>query len=745
MEEDTNSIYHWGTVISREETRISRTLNYLKALEKFPFARLVEIQKKGIEEALILDFQVELPQKPCISICRNELIAIVISPHEDESPIFLALRKGFPETLHQNLVQKGEPKSLCLFEEPYSEIRLRTTEIMFLQRVANWLSRAAIEELHMPDQPLEPLLLTNNRIIFDRELFNSIGSLNAFIVRRLLDNPLILKAFSEGQLKNEVKDNNEISYLLLPVDVPPWHSRTIEYTPINLEELCGLLNKLNLNLQNHLLNLIEQFQKDKNWHILLKRECIILLRLPKTRIENGPIENYEFWAFLVRSTIENLSIKLGILGKIEGQLGKLLGEPQAEKLESIPVIPLKPTFSLTKNYAKILSGLNNDINNITAIGLGALGSQIVLNLAKQGFGTWHLIDEDVLLPHNLSRHGLPFYYEGQNKSFALACEINNLLDDENIAKYYPIDVLKTPIEGQKANNPSEILSESEVILDFSTSRAVASFISKGNYKAHRICCFINSTGTHLVVISEGKSRKVTIDDLDKQLFARIIERPELADFNLGNVTMTSYAGSCRDTSVILPQDTLSIFAGIASKFIKDNSFSEEPCIRVWELSNQSLEIKLFTFPISPVAKFEISGWFIHIPTQLISVIKDNRTAHFPNETGGVLIGSINQQDRIIYIVSFISSPVDSIAWPTSYIRGVTGLKENIKKIEMLSGNELYYIGEWHSHPKGFSDEPSNDDLEAHQYLVEQMSVDGFPGLMMIIADENFPRFLVDIK
>ena len=52
----------------------------------------------------------------------------------------------------------GKPKSLCLYEAPWAEVRLRWTGAGFLGDVARWLCRTAVGEMHADDQPLEPFL-----------------------------------------------------------------------------------------------------------------------------------------------------------------------------------------------------------------------------------------------------------------------------------------------------------------------------------------------------------------------------------------------------------------------------------------------------------------------------------------------------------------------------------------------------------------------------------------------------------
>lgn len=734
----------WGNSISQEEILFPRSNDFLHSIKKFPFIRLVDTQKKNLEEALILDFIVELPQNPPVPIQRSERIALVIPPDENLPPLVLALRKDFPETLHQNITPRGMPKSLCLFDEPFSEINIRTTPIMYLQRIANWLCRAASEDLHLPDQPLEPLLLTPGRIIFDPRIF--LGNIQdvSFFVRIITLDPLLLKTYRQEDILEIPSEKKEIPYILLPITVQPTETRMIEALPVNLEDLSLLLNKLQFNLTNYLQGLYNQLYRKKELPRYLEKELIFILKLPKIRKENSTYESIEYWAFIVHSTIEQLFIKLGFSDEFNGYLGVLLGKSEAKNVNTIPVTPLLPTYSLTRDFANKLSNIQEDPENIVVIGLGALGSQIVLDLSRQGFGKWYLVDFDVLLPHNLSKHGLSYIYEGQNKSKAMAYEINGLLNENEVAESYPYDILKLPKEDVKAKQLQEKIDNSDLILDFSTSKAVSSHLSSKNIKANKICCFINPTARYLALLSEGKSRKVFLDDLERQLFEKIIMNPDLSDFANGDITSTQYTGSCRDASVNIPQDTISLFAGIASKFIKDNHKNDEPNLIIWRLDYDNLEVKTFKYPVSMVNKYLINKWSIHITQNVITSLRKERLIYLPNETGGILLGNFDYQNKIIYVVSYLPSPSDSVEWPFSYIRGKDNLQEEVQKIKTLSGNELYYVGEWHSHPKGCSNDPSKDDLRALNYLNEEMEYEGYPGLMLIISDDYDPGILVGV-
>ena len=174
--------YPWGEPVSQDKLTIPRAHSLAGAITEFPFTTLLEARRKDEYEGLLVEFQVELPQHPPVPIHSRERVVIAFSPDEDEPPKVYALRKDFPETPHQNLTPLGEPKGLCLFEEEYRDIKPQLTPQMLLQQIADWFRRAAVEKLHLSDQPLEPLLLSLGRIIFDPDIFEIDEQKQALIV-----------------------------------------------------------------------------------------------------------------------------------------------------------------------------------------------------------------------------------------------------------------------------------------------------------------------------------------------------------------------------------------------------------------------------------------------------------------------------------------------------------------------------------------------------------------------------------
>jgi integrative and conjugative element protein (TIGR02256 family) len=730
--------FQWGEKIDSEAVNLDITKDFISAVKQNPFCNLHNIEKYGDQEGLIVEFQVELPQNPPVPIMNREIILIILNPDVYKQPQVRALRKDFPETPHQTLTPFGFPKILCLFEEPYEELRGILTPIIFLQRISDWLARAAINELHLSDQQLEPFLFGDGRIFIERNIFDTFRDQPLIAVIMMSEKPIILRAFIVTKAVNIEKDERW-KFLLLPIKAEPYHSRLINNNPGNLKQLCTLLSTANIDLEDILRRYIKGLKKTKTKY--QNKKIIILLQLPKTREEGGEIESIETWAFIISETVENLSIKLGIKDKIDGIIGVLLGEPISEDLDKIGTSPLLPTFTPSQGDAQKMSGVLIADFNISVIGAGALGSQVVLNLARQGFGNWSIFDDDILLPHNISRHALSSLYIGENKALALEREMEFCFNSPDYVKGFPVNYHKVD-ESKKEDEKVSILSKSDHIFDFSASSSVLMKLSRENYKASRLSSFLSPGGDHLFLLYEGRGRSVRIDDLEQQLAAQIMKQPALHDIYNDGPEKYQYSGSCRDSSVVLANDVFLMYSSIISGFIKEYTNSTEPIIRLWKKASPFSQLDMIQMPVFSVQSSNIKDWEIRVNTDVITQMHFQRDHRLPNETGGVLLGKIDNDEQVIYVSAILISPPDSIEWPTSYIRGIEGLPTKIEHLMHVTNNELSYIGEWHSHPAGRGSKPSGDDIKALDWLANEMNNIGYPGLMAIIGDEIEPNFLI---
>jgi proteasome lid subunit RPN8/RPN11 len=238
-----------------------------------------------------------------------------------------------------------------------------------------------------------------------------------------------------------------------------------------------------------------------------------------------------------------------------------------------------------------------------------------------------------------------------------------------------------------------------------------------------------------VLIAEDSERTLPLDMLEMQYYRFLIQEPDLHN-HLRSPDQKRYARSCRDLSAAIPQDRVALHAAIGSKALRDALAEETGRIAIWSTSQDDLSVRSWRFAPYRVHCQHFNGWRIATDQWVIEEMMRLREEQLPNETGGILIGSIDTGRHILYIVDVVASPPDSQEWPTSYIRGCQGLQRQVIDIRHRTIGQLNYVGEWHSHPSGCSCELSQIDQQALSELGSCRRKEGLPALIGIIGEDG---------
>jgi hypothetical protein len=693
-----------------------------------PYVRFLVAKKaENGSEIIIFETDVELGQKRIYDIRPIERLAIVFTQEDDNFPEVFALRSDFPKVPHLNLKANEYPRSLCLYEEDYRDYKLKWSPVLFIERIRQWLALTAKGRLHNPDQPLEPFFTASTHIIIPYDLIES-GSgaeLLTFAVFKIDDNLRFLQCSPLN------KEKSEIPFVGLFIEAPPQEHGVIYKQPKNLLELHHFLQLANIDLLDKIRSKLRSWIDDKPHENIYSSGLALFIVLPKTRREGGPVEISDLWVFLTGMNIAQIGNAIGIWDLNEGTPGLLLGTDLTKNGEEIELYITKPVFSFSKKLANAVSNIQNSDLKVALIGTGALGSQVFINLARMGYGQWTLIDMDYLLPHNLARHGLHSAFVGKNKAISLEKYANTLFYGEQIARGIAKNVLDSDNE-----DIVTIFKDSDVILDMSTSIAVARYLARDVISdAQRISMFLTPSGYDCVVLAEDKQRQTTLDYVEMQYYRHLINHVDKFKDHLKNPDNIRYSNSCRDVSSTIPQDVVSLHAAICSRALQKIVATEEGCIQIWKADPQTFEITHHKYPLERMIKYNFGEWTLCTDSWLIDKIYNLREEKLPNETGGVLIGSFDMQRKIVFVLDTIPSPPDSKEWPTLYIRGYQGLKKRVDEISDITAQQLGYVGEWHSHPRGVGCFPSSDDRKAFLWLSEYMALEGKPGIMLIAGDQ----------
>lgn len=88
-------------------------------------------------------------------------------------------------------------------------------------------------------------------------------------------------------------------------------------------------------------------------------------------------------------------------------------------IEPVPAIRLDPEWSLTRGYGSVAFA-SRQAKRVLVLGCGSLGSPIIELLARAGIGSITIVDPDLFLPENCSRHvlGLSSSYQGKASQLA---------------------------------------------------------------------------------------------------------------------------------------------------------------------------------------------------------------------------------------------------------------------------------------------------------------------------------------
>lgn len=559
-----------------ELLRLPRAKAFAQALRAgAAYARFVECRcsAEPETETVIFEVEPETPQRPIHDIRSIERVAITFEATDLEMPEVQALRSDFPLVPHLNLKVEEFPRSLCLYDEPWRELQLRWTPAELIDRLREWLAKTARNELHADDQPLEPLLLGSPwTIVVPKGLLHRDEMTDVPAPFQIIKvdsgagrSTLIATVFEH--LEDDGSGERASEFVATTFTAKPQPHGIIRKQPTNLDELVELLAPAGINLLHDLRSRLQSWQRERVIQNIHKTRLVLVIDLPKVRTVGGNVEDTETWAFIVVQPIAELGEQIGVWKLSEGVPGQLLVVDETKWGDRIDIGLLNPTEPLTRERAARLGGFSaRDGRKISAIGLGALGSQVFFNLIRTGFGEWMLIDRDLLFPHNLARHALFDTFVGNAKVYAVAFLADHLIAGDSIARSLVADVLDP---GDSTGEVGTALREAEVILDMSASVAVARHLARdADSAARRVSLFLSPSGTDSVLLAEDAARTIPLDLLEMQYYRQLTRDSKLANHLQGEQGAVRYGVGCRDRSGTIPQDLVALHAANGSRALR---------------------------------------------------------------------------------------------------------------------------------------------------------------------------------
>lgn len=703
------------------------------------FARLVECRRGTAGELVVMDVDVEVPQRPAYDIRLEERIGLWFDAADssgvDNPPEVFALRDDFPgDAPHVNLRAHDYPRSLCLYDVAFAELRLTWTPARLVTLVRDWLRLTARGELHAADQPLEPLLSGGHGWIVLPSVLRERDTVLGLKRRGEIGGKPVLIAVPAHEVAHE-----ERRFVVASIRTKPRTHGVIRRAPATLKDLHEMLAEGGDDFRERLSVTVEHW---KEQGVGLDVQVAIVLLVPMRRADRAEPEVEQPWAFLTTESLGTVGQSLGLWEQSEHGLATLIGDVKGDAGASINLLLLNAHWEHTRHDAARFNGRPAvDDRRLLAVGAGALGSQVLMCAARSSFGQWTVVDSDVLLPHNLARHALGEEAVGWPKASGVVVAMSRTSSDSQVHAAINANVLSPSSEAAELEHA---LEDATAIVDMSASVAVARTLARDCAgSARRISLFLNPSGTDLALLTEAEDRSVRLDALEMQYYRAVATDPTLSDTLLGAVSRERYGRSCRDVSVQLPHARVALHAAIGAQALESAVNDPDPAIRVWRL-DKSLGVRAVIVAVQPSIEMELGDWRLVTDIGLLARIHALRHQKLPNETGGVLLGAVDIARRIVYVADTIPSPPDSEEWPTLYIRGAAGVAAEVERVQKVTAGQLHYVGEWHSHPRHCAPLPSSDDLKVFAWITEALDPDDLPAVMMIVADEGTAAFVGQI-
>jgi|LNAP01.1.fsa_nt_gb integrative and conjugative element protein (TIGR02256 family) len=735
--------FDWGEPVEELPSALAnpQLLAILRACEEHSDFRFVELRRVSTvppHVGVVVDAcDGTIAPQNSVGILPRERLCLSFRPGASTPAEVRALRSDFPDVLHLNGVAEHEPASLCLYESWSFEER-RWTAQRYLARILWWLRRSSDGTLHAQDQGLEQLFYDTGHVVvlpaeFSGQTAEELGPIHlAKIEREGQRTYLIASRAKPGKYESLIQP--------LVVDLPSISNQPVQRAARTLGELDDQLRNLGSALEPHLSQAIKRQSRVLNGEAALSGALLLLLRVPRMR--DDEIERVDVRGFLLIDGFEEMGIKLGAL--FRPQPGKpafavddiVIGAPkpgQSEAWRSFDIAMVDPRPMPSRAQARAMSGIDEkgaDFPGVLA-GVGSLGSAMADTWVRTGWGRWTFIDPDEVSPHNLVRHRARSAEVGFPKARVVQAQSAYALG-QGREQASAICAQANDLSNSDVQNA---LKAAELLVDASTTIEVPRDWSELDLP-RSASAFFTFSGLSAVLLVEDQNRQVRLSSLEAQYYRAIITQ-EWGESHLGTPGSVRVGTGCRDHSVVLSYELVQLHAAQLSRQLRKAVAQSPGSIKVWILDDATGGLAATPVPVHSARSRQLGEWSVRWDDGLVAKMRAMREAKLPSETGGILVGVIDQKLRTITVVDACDAPADSQEEAHSFVRGTEGGQAYVARCERLTAGMVEYVGEWHSHPKGHSVRPSGTDLVLLETLTLRLHEDGIPALMVIVSEEDF--------
>ncbi|MFC1783187.1 ThiF family adenylyltransferase [Planctomycetota bacterium] len=331
-----------------------------------------------------IEVQVELPSRPIENNINSQEPILLYFPLGAEFSLEVySGRKDFPHLPHVMRRGKKGLAELCLFRTSLADWLAGRTFEAIVYRIRKWLEDASAGLLIKPDDPYEPLWVPMVGNIVEMDI-DAIREENipwiASAKEYKADGRHYFRVFERG-------GNIPVRVFYNPDEqIERW-----AVYPISISDIEEMFNSAGFNLTSDFRSVNEQSGLS---------QFILILGVKRPKEILGRENSDEWISFLFTRKKTRKGALIGARKKDRKNLTN-------EDIWMFKCLPVRSI--LTKKLAIDTSGWKSDVNNdqlIGIIGAGALGSKVIMNLARSGMANILIIDKDIVRSQKLAPPGL---------------------------------------------------------------------------------------------------------------------------------------------------------------------------------------------------------------------------------------------------------------------------------------------------------------------------------------------------
>jgi len=434
---------------------------------------------------------------------------------------------------------------------------------------------------------------------------------------------------------------------------------------------------------------------------------------------------------------------------------------------------------LTPERAQNLSNTTS-LPSVTLVGAGALGSKLFSHWYRGGAVDWTILDPAIVAPHNMVRHGLQPYSVGSFKASGLP-EAFETMYGLTSGTSGDIQVEKERFHSALKDTSVRRRVEDSIVVDTTGSPVAIQELAASNLPSVTTVAraSIVDEGRKGVLIVEGENRNPRIDDLRAALYQLglsndivsdwLCHRPEQENEQAGLRGEEVEVGlNCASDTFRLADDEVSLHAAQLSMRLRNwlgahhgpaaTSRSPSQELQVNEKANSSdvddgkqpdgriglsdVAAGWHDWNVPEVTTVRENGWEIRVAGQAVSKMEQLMKEYRPCETGGITLGRIDRNRRVLYVTKALSPPPDSKHSPTRFIRGTEGVRTAHNYAKDRTGAAIGYVAEWHTHPSGPSS-ASSQDRETARRTCQRFRDSFFPAVILVLNPDGLIAHVED--